>query len=90
MALPNTIQDRDFNNFVEIDGKPHRLVSGSLTANIAIGSLLEGITFDNILASYPSAVVEVYAYRTGVTLEATVTVTYTDATKKYLTSVVRT
>lgn len=89
MALPNTIQDRDFNNFVEVDGKPHRLISGSITADVVLGTLLDGITFDSIFASYPSATVEVYEYKQLGVTSATVTVTYTNATKKYLSSVVR-
>lgn len=89
MALPNTIQDRDFNNFVEVDGKPHRLVSGSLSASIVVGSLLEGVSFDSIFASYPDTVTEVYEYKNAGSTAATVTVVYSDATKKYLTSVVK-
>lgn len=88
MALPGTIQDRDFNNFVEIGGVPHRRVTGTLS--ISLGTLLEGVQFDSILASYPSAEVEVYTYQLAAVTQAIVTVTYTTSTKDVLTSVVRT
>lgn len=88
MALPSTIQDRDFNNFVEISGVPHRRVTG--TIDVVLGSLLDGVQFDTILASYPTVSSEVYTYQLSAVTQAIVTVTYTDATKEVLTSVVRT
>lgn len=88
MALPSTIQDRDFNNFVDIGGAPHRRVTGTLS--VSVGSLLEGIQFDSILATYPSANVEVYTYQLAAVTQAVVTVTYTTSVKDVLTSVVRT
>lgn len=57
------------------------------------GGLLSGVEFDTITATYPNATTEVYAYRTGGvsgTINATVTVTYTDSTKDILLSVVKT
>lgn len=57
------------------------------------GGLLAGVEFDTITATYPNATTEVYAYRTGGvlgTINATVTVTYTDSTKDILLNVVKT
>lgn len=46
--------------------------------------------YDAIYAAYPSGTVETYTYKLTGNTVATVTVTYTDATKEVLTSVVRT
>jgi hypothetical protein len=59
-----------------------------------IGGLLPSdVDWDSIVASYPSGTVEVYEYKTGGvsgTLTSTVTVTYTDSTKAFIQSVVKT
>lgn len=63
------------------------------TSGGSSGGLLDGVVFDTITATYPSATTEVYAYRTGGvsgTINATVTVTYTDSTKDILLNVVKT
>jgi len=88
MALPSTIQDRDFNNFVEINGVPHRRVTG--TIDVVLGSLLDGVQFDAIFASYPTVSSEVFTYQLSAVTQATITVTYTDATKEVFVSAVRT
>lgn len=57
------------------------------------GSLLEGVSFDAIVASYPNTTTEVYDYKTGGasgTTVATVTVIYTTAAKDFIVSAVRT
>lgn len=61
------------------------------TATISgIGNILEGIQFDEIQATYPDAVTEVYTYSLATVQQAILTVVYTDATKEFITSVVRT
>ena len=83
-----TLEDKEFQKFEE-------LASGELAVRVTqgeSGSLLEGITFDYIAATYPTTSSEVYTYRnggSGGTVVATVTVTYSDATKETLTSVER-
>jgi hypothetical protein len=47
-------------------------------------------TYDTVNVTYPSNVEEVYEYVNGGNTLATVTVTYTDPTKVYLASIVRT
>lgn len=57
------------------------------------GTLLDGIVFDSFFATFPSSTVEVYEYYQGGlagTVVATVTITYTDATKTSVLSGVRT
>lgn len=86
MAL--TRSDKDFQSFVEVDGKQARRVY-----NVNAGNLLEGVVFDYIGASYPTTTSEVYEYKSGGsggTLQATVTVVYTDTTKEFIESVART
>lgn len=90
MALPTTAETREFYNFADNgNGTTARYVkvSGGL------GTFLEGVEFDSLTAAYPSSTVEVYSYRLGGiagAIQATLTVTYTDATKSFVASVVRT
>jgi hypothetical protein len=80
------------------DGKIYRRVRDQAVLEAvqtigAPGTILAGVTYDYIGASYPNAVTEVYSYKqggSGGTLQATVTVTYTDSTKNSLVSVVKT
>jgi hypothetical protein len=46
--------------------------------------------YDGIFAAYPTATTEIYTYKLGLATVATVTVTYTDATKDVFVSAVRT
>jgi hypothetical protein len=90
MALPSTIQDRDFRNFDDNgDGTTSRFVS--ITGGI--GSFLEGVTFDYLSASYPNSTTEVYTYKSGgsggITV-AVLTVVYTTVAKDFVSSVART
>lgn len=58
-----------------------------------VGALNAPPTADTIVATYPSATVEVYSYKSGGvsgTLLATITVTYTNASKNFISTVVRT
>lgn len=58
-----------------------------------LGSLLDGVSYDYIAIAYPTATTETYTYKSGGsggTTEATITVTYVDATKAELVSVERT
>lgn len=66
-------------------------IFGSISSSS--GGLLDGVTFDTIVASYPDSITEVYDYKSGGisgTVEATVTVIYTNASKNFVASVVRT
>jgi hypothetical protein len=63
------------------------------TQDIPSGNLLEGLSYDYIDASYPNDTTEVYEYYTGGlagVLVATISVTYTDNTKEFISSVERT
>lgn len=46
--------------------------------------------YTRIDVTYPNATTEVYSYKDGVTLVATITAVYTDTTKNYLQSAVKT
>lgn len=46
--------------------------------------------FDSFFVTYPSGTVEIYTYKVGPTTVATLTLTYTDATKSDILSAVRT
>lgn len=76
--------ERD-SHFESPDGKPAVRVGGT-------GSIIEGLIFDAITGEETSTTVETYRYYqggTGGTLIATVVVTYSDNTKCFVTSAVR-
>ncbi len=84
MAVRN---ERDYLSFEQLSGddwaRRVKLYSGGLVADIA---------FDAIAAAYPSSVSEQYTFYSGGlsgTVQAVVTVTYTDSTKENISSVVR-
>ena len=54
------------------------------------GSILDGISWDEVQASYPNAVTEVYEFYLTAALVATVTVVYTNSSKQLLLSATRT
>lgn len=62
---------------------------GSLPVTAAINNTLVPEQHDEIQATYPTISSEVYTYKLSGASVAVVTVTYTDATKEVLTSVVR-
>lgn len=68
--------------------KKHEIWDGSVSASI-VGSLVN-VDYDEVQGSYPDGVTEVYAFYNSSVLVATVTVIYTDITKEYLLSAIRT
>lgn len=85
MALPGSNLDREFLKFFE-----HGSNLTGVYTNEA-GSLAMPANADTITAEYPSSTVEIFRYRNGGISGAivrTVTVTYVDATKELISSVV--
>ena len=86
MALPSTIQDRDFRNFDDNgDGTTSRWVKIFGGSSGGAGGLLEGVVYNHVSGNYPDAVTEIYTLKnggSGGTVTAVVTVVYTDSTKK--------
>ena len=80
------IKDREYRKFLEApDGEPAVRIGGS-------GTIISGVEYDSLSASYPTSTTEIYTYYQGGlsgTLVATVTVTYTTASKNEIVSVVR-
>ena len=87
MPLSRNLQDREFDKFVEVAGETHVRTTASVSG---LGNILEGITFDQIVAAYPDAVTETYTYNLAAVQQAVLTVVYTDATKEFIASVTRT
>lgn len=82
MAQTDAIKDRDFSSFVESPSRP-----GNSAREVTISGdtgLLEGIVYDDIQATYPNATTENYAYYLNAVLQATIQVTYTNASKSIL------
>ena len=63
--------------------------SGSYSLRTTLAGGLAPAQYDTIEATYPTASTEVYTYKLATVTQATITVTYTDATKLVLTSVTR-
>jgi hypothetical protein len=53
------------------------------------GTIISGIQFDEIQATYPSGTIEIYQYLYESNVVATVTVTYTNSSKNEVQSVLR-
>ena len=68
------------------DGTVSLLKSGT----VKVIDSLAPYVYDTITAAYPSGSVEVYAYALGTTSLGSVSVTYTDATKGSISSVIKT
>lgn len=54
------------------------------------GSIISGLQFDEIQATYPNNTTEIYQYILDSELIATVTITYTNSSKDEVVSVIRT
>ena len=70
------------------DGQVARRVQGEL--EITGGSILAGVVHDYITVSYPDTVTEVFRYYlggSGGTLQTTITVVYTNATKDFVSTI---
>ena len=100
MAISNNRKDRDRAGFKEnaIDGGTDRRTC-DITAHaklddiITNGSILAGVDWDYVKVTYPNATTETYTFReggSGGTVQATVTLVYTDSTKEDLDTAERT
>ena len=90
MAMRDAINSREFDKFEEVDGETTVRTS---FASGQLGSLLQGVSFDYIEASYPSVTKEVYTYKLGGptgTQSAVIEVEYTTSAKEFVDSVWRT
>lgn len=76
--------ERDYQSFEEI-GPSEWARRVTLT-----GTFLQGVSFDEMQATYPSSTVEVYTYKKAAATVATLTVTYVAADKEQVLSVVKT
>lgn len=88
MALSPTLVDREQGKFRDAGA-----VTSSRVAIVPEGSFQAPQDTDAIVVTYPSATVEVYAFKsggTGGTTLMTLTVTYTTASKNFISSVVKT
>lgn len=88
MALSPTLVDREQGKFRDAGD-----VTRSRVAVIPEGNFSPSAEFDAIVATYPSAAVEVYTYKSGGvsgTTVMTITVTYTSPAKTDLSTVVKT
>lgn len=83
------IKGRSQDDFVTItqDGARYRL---DVTTGLATMPGFNIPPFDTINATYPTTTQEVYVYKLSGATVATITVNYTDTTKNYITSAVKT
>ena len=88
MALSAALEDREQGKFRDA-GDP---TASRVAVNLE-GAFQAPNATDAITVTYPSSTVEVYAFRSGGvsgTILMTLTVTYTNASKNFISSVVRT
>jgi len=94
MAIVNdAIKDMEKDKFIESPtrpGKPAIEVVGSSWSSASSGSILSGVVYDEMQATYPTTTQEVYVYKASTITVATITVDYTDTTKCFIHSVVKT
>ena len=95
--VSNNRKDRDRQAYIEnpIDqGTDRRVHDLSLNDKLkGSGGLLAGVEYDSVSVAYPTSTTEVYTFYTGGlagTLQATITLTYTNASKANLSSAVKT
>jgi len=64
--------------------------TGRRALHVRMSGTIVAVNYDQILATYPDSVTEVYTYKLTGSTVATVTVVYTDNTKANLASVTKT
>ena len=90
MPILGARHDNEQNSYVLVDDNGNNVAQR--VKPVGLGSLLEGVVFDYLSASYPTSNSEVYTYKnggSGGTTVATITVNYTDDSKKNISSVSR-
>lgn len=73
--MKNTVQDREFDKFRSADNDKSKV---AVTLEGDTG-LLQGITYDDIQAEFPSSTITNYKYYSSSVLVATIEVTFTDS-----------
>lgn len=76
--MRNNRVDREFEKFEEVLGKT------TVRITTAEKNFLSGISFDDILVSYPSDTIEVYSYYKESVFQRSIEVTYDTKKKKNL------
>lgn len=90
MPLSPNINDRERDKF-DLNSNDETCVR--TCGESEVKNILIDVPHDSIVASYPNATTEVFEYKTGGvlgTVVATVTVTYLSASKKEISSVIKT
>lgn len=85
MPMPSSFRDRDQAKFRDATNNKSKI---AVTIEGDTG-LLEGVSYDEIQASYPDSVTEVYTFFFQSTQVALIEVTYTNASKQSLSRVAR-
>ena len=73
--MKNTVQDREFDKFRSADNDKSKV---AVTLEGDTG-LLQGITYDDIQAEFPSSTITNYKYYSSSVLVATIEVTFMDS-----------
>lgn len=86
--IRNTTGERAFDVFVESPTRANKtaveVLVGNASALQSVNGPLSGVVWDNFTYEYPSLTQEIIILKEGITTKATVTLNYTDATKKFL------
>lgn len=75
--MHKSVEDREFNKFRDGQG-------GEVVAVTIDQGVLSGVSYDDIQVTYPNSTTENYLYYLSASLQATIQVTYTNASKSDL------
>ena len=89
MAQPKTIEGREYTKFVDSPSRPNSsAVEGVIYNDVKFINVSPFGEFNKIEVAYPTNVREVYTYSLDSNVIGSVTVDYTDASKKLLSVVI--
>lgn len=86
--MKSTVQDREFDKFRPADNDKSK-IAVTTDSDDPLKVDISGISWDSILVSFPQLDQEVYTYSLNLVTVQTVTVTYTDSTKKFIQSIIK-
>jgi hypothetical protein len=82
MPLPSALQDKENYKFLDAG-------TNQTSVRVSLASGMSPERYDEVQVTYPTTTTEVYTFKLATTTVGVITVTYTDTTKDFIQSVVR-
>lgn len=86
--MPSSFRDREYKKFRDSDTGTSVAITGSRNDGV-VSVDTAGVQWDEIITTFPSAIIELFTYKYLSVIVQTVTVTYESAAKKTVISVVK-